>query len=601
MKMDCHGYRDELLLMFRNESDHVITKAQKRYDTLAQNKKKPRATGPPKPWEPLPEWGSHSSSCKSDRLPVRSWNPLSQESITKPLLTPVESQALSFFFAHHKIEATDVLGGQYEFLVDMISRDDLEPVLQSSIRATSLACLANSTKSEALMKRARQAYGDALVGTNNALRSPESAVKDSTLVSVVLLGQYETFTFEGKSGTPDQAKHTAGACTLLSLRDRDNFKSRRGLQIFEQVYRISVMAAFQTDLVTPDNVTQMWVNAATSGIFKSVPQVWSGNMGRWVHEIMSISQDKTSSPATMVKRCVRTARNFEEFEEMVKGLWMYAVVPIDEPTEGVFGDCYHIYPEPRVASMWNMHRLLFFGLYHVLMKNLRICIATHDVVYPPEELQRLLLASEQSIRKISAEICASIPQTTGQIPFPGPLKAPPADASAPYQQSFQTLMLVMSSAGQSAAPVCLPCLQTNPLNYQASRPKLYPPGTFLNASRPTSMQSLVHPIWAAARHASLVPGLIDYAIDRLQFLAHTIGSKEPLFLANDLRQKVKDGTGLAIPPRMAFMWGDERKLLSEPECMSTSMRTWRRGCDEELPLPPKSSHIESQISAGNIL
>lgn len=68
-----------------------------------------------------------------------------------------------------------------------------DEVLRKSVNATCLAGLANSTKNPMIMFKARDAYGSALRMIKSALGVTETTVKDSTLMSVIMLGMYENF------------------------------------------------------------------------------------------------------------------------------------------------------------------------------------------------------------------------------------------------------------------------------------------------------------------------------------------------------------------------------------------------------------------------
>jgi hypothetical protein len=241
--------------MFKDQSDVVVTKAQKRYEQLKKQElqksteKESRMT-----WEIAPITKSSASSWFST-LP----NP--PNCIMRPLAPRVEDQALAFFFSNYKIKPNIIPRGEFGFLPEMLNRDDTEQVLLSSVNAISLACLANNTKSVRLMKKARTEYGAALTMTNRALRSRDTVVTDSTIISVILLGMYESSVCDGLDSVEAMWKHVNGACALITLRGAKLFESEIGLQIVQQFYGNVLPLAVHTGAVLPEGVIQLWEKA----------------------------------------------------------------------------------------------------------------------------------------------------------------------------------------------------------------------------------------------------------------------------------------------------------------------------------------------------
>jgi hypothetical protein len=77
-----------------------------------------------------------------------------------------------------------------------------------------------------------------------------------------------------------------------------------------------------------------------------------------------------------------------------------------ESPDDVFLGCYHVYPETRVAIVWNHYRSLRIITNEVIVDalNSRGSVSSHDA-------QRL--ASEQLFKKLTADVCASVPPFLG--------------------------------------------------------------------------------------------------------------------------------------------------------------------------------------------
>jgi hypothetical protein len=188
------------------------------------------------------------------------------------------------------------------------------------------------------------------------------------------------------------------------------------------------------------------------------------------------------------------------------------------------------------------------SLYSILRVHLLKDLALDFPVFSKEELKRQLQAAEEVIQGICAEVYATVPQITGQIAFPSP------GAPTPFPTSTNPRISI----------------PTYSLDKSLSEFKIHPPGTFLSAARPSGMHHLVYPMWVVGQQEPTLPGLTQWAIGRLHFLAHTIGSRMPLAYAEDLRQKLDNKSDLTLGPRTAFLWGNLESIVSETNDMPTS-------------------------------
>ncbi|KAJ5598714.1 hypothetical protein N7537_008798 [Penicillium hordei] len=133
-----------------------------------------------------------------------------------------EQRALCYFFDQYTIKADAEDGGHLEYVPGLYARDlgrqsgeSPSSCLRWAVEATALMTLANAKNAPPLMNKARQGYGRALRGLQEALSSPINAVKDETFASVVLLSLYEDISGE-RNGL--FSWHTAGFQFLTKLR-----------------------------------------------------------------------------------------------------------------------------------------------------------------------------------------------------------------------------------------------------------------------------------------------------------------------------------------------------------------------------------------------
>lgn len=84
----------------------------------------------------------------------------------------------------------------------------------AGIVAVGLVGVAEMNRSDAILHMARQSYGKALHLTNAALRDPAEAVKDTTMLSVLVLGLFEMIGGSRARGIEAWQKHINGAAAL---------------------------------------------------------------------------------------------------------------------------------------------------------------------------------------------------------------------------------------------------------------------------------------------------------------------------------------------------------------------------------------------------
>ncbi|EAT89125.2 hypothetical protein SNOG_03920 [Parastagonospora nodorum SN15] len=147
--------------MFKNESDVVAKKAEKRYEVLAKQNAPPSSTKkePLLPerttseaWESNFGWLNQNGSTHvvHTRYPT-------PESMIREIVPSIEDQALGFFIGNYVAQPTFVPRGQFEWVTELLAQPVTEDILRHSVNAATLAGFANATKSPSIMKQAQTA------------------------------------------------------------------------------------------------------------------------------------------------------------------------------------------------------------------------------------------------------------------------------------------------------------------------------------------------------------------------------------------------------------------------------------------------------------
>lgn len=201
-KRDCPGYRDQLSLMFRDESNSVVEKASA--GTSASSSSGPRQKRSPgrSPRTASPDGKSLSNLPKeaytsffdfnADPLPgalmQQSWQVPME---IQPLTSPTQEEAISFLLQSNAIPGSFWMS---DFITKFLAQADDRVgarAMRASMTAVASAMLCRVRKMDSFREVARKEYVNALNFLNSALQDIEEAKTNQALGAVVLLAIYE--------------------------------------------------------------------------------------------------------------------------------------------------------------------------------------------------------------------------------------------------------------------------------------------------------------------------------------------------------------------------------------------------------------------------
>ena len=174
MDLACVGYRDQLDLAFRDQSNTVACKAQHATTNMSSDPKR--------------------STRDFDKASVQSGQVRRVKGaygvLTKPLHVPYVDQAASFFFFTYDSKEAESLKSIFKYLPSLYVGCQ-DSAFSSIITALGLAGLSRHRNIPHMMSIATVKYETALRQIREDLQDPAAAKADETLVSVILLGLYE--------------------------------------------------------------------------------------------------------------------------------------------------------------------------------------------------------------------------------------------------------------------------------------------------------------------------------------------------------------------------------------------------------------------------
>lgn len=502
-----------LSMMFKNESDVVAKKAEKRYEELAKQKapvivprREQQLLNPDTSVLTTPVSKLKSNVNFNDHRASWSRYP-TPESMTLEIVPSIEEQAQGFFISNYVAQPSVVPRGQFEWVTEFLSQPHTKEILLASVNAASLAGLANTTKSPAIMQKAQTAYVSALRLTNSALRVKETAVQDSTLISVIMLGMYENMVFQGRQSIQAWAKHVAGACALLRLRGKEQFQSDLARRIFHQFYGVVMLVALETGTTVQEGMHELYEAMHPTSDYDVHGRQWTTRVVNVMYDAININQDKHSDPVTMVNTAVAIDLELDRINALMPSIWHYETIVLDQPSDLQFGNSYHVYVDPWITQMWNHLRSCRMYLYKIMRENITKGCEDYDPpLFSLAEAQDQRKAAEDVMRATAAGVVASVPQIAGMIPYPKPRPSRPKDGSS------------KTAPGQDKQDY-----------------RLQPPGTHLNSTRSTGLVHLIWPLYAAGASDLASYEMRQWCIEILHFAALRIGTRQAVVLADELK------------------------------------------------------------------
>lgn len=119
-------------------------------------------------------------------------NPASSDLSIFSLQPTIEEDGVNYFMFNFVRMPNGPSHGYFFYIEDLCRSGGFDDILQSAMTATGLASHATKTQSSLLMSRARTEYAMALRKINASLKSPTDALKDSTLIAIIVVAIFES-------------------------------------------------------------------------------------------------------------------------------------------------------------------------------------------------------------------------------------------------------------------------------------------------------------------------------------------------------------------------------------------------------------------------
>lgn len=413
---ECGGYRNAVDMMFLDETE-IVSKKMKADLSIQQSMLSKDSLSPPAPIKPA----------SIPRQIARTFATLPPE---------LESQATTVFYTYFALDKQS--NESKSTLFATVSPDSPLPgarALYHSMVALGLASMAIHTSADSgLSEHAEAQYLTAISALSPAVSSPTEVKSDQTLLAVMVLTIFETFSLPAPSQTSSTnqvtnltawSNHVSGAAALLEARGIEQFETQQGARLFAQAAIPLCVNCMQAGKLIPPIIPQLLEEAkAREGInFTSVVTApWRSlqMIIQFTDFIVRVRQRQI----TDLLHIMEAATTMDgEAHSILTNMPQYAdrqvvtnITPLDQYEDMLpLGYC-HAYSSFMASEITNGLRAFRLQLNGLMRDCLLIGMTRRPPLFTDPSDYQLLQSTTENLRTISDEIIASVPQYLGYIP-----------------------------------------------------------------------------------------------------------------------------------------------------------------------------------------
>jgi hypothetical protein len=446
---------------------------------------------------------------------------LTQMLLVREIQPSLDCQAECHFFSEYVYGSV----GTFEYL----KRSDIHIMeakhVRMSLRAVGLASLSKMQHAPSVLGLAMNAYSVAVRLTRQYLGSP--TVRDeSTLLAALLLDRFEFLYAKREDHDTIGASfpstvHMVGATQLVKLKGLALLQTPMGTRLFRQMSsQIHVKCAEEGTLI-PREITAL-TSVMSARVGRSERPTWElcRNAALMINLHSAISQGIVTNSGEIVASALDLDSAMTEiFAEIPPNFDFEIVFTEDVTTRLLYEPFYDIYPDFRVALIWNLVRSIRILINETIWKYARqICHGNTDSGKMGVDYAAILERCKENMKRMLSEICATVPQQAG------------------YLAELQGMSPQHSSI-QNAANWATPSLSFNISRLtEEKRPK------FDFSEQKGAAYSLLWPLYVGGRcPLAAEAGCGHWIVDRLKYISDTFGLSQAATLATYLQQRENPG------------------------------------------------------------
>ena len=331
------------------------------------------------------------------------------ENIPNRIRLSTQEQAEVLFFSHY------VHGRARTFdYLPALANSDNPGYFAESIAAVSLALLFTQAQSPEILVQARQKYIRALRSINSAIQDYTLAIKDSTLLSILLLSFYEKLT--NTSTAESWLNHMTGATALIKLRGQSQFQSPIGLRMSGQLSSMIAVRSMQAVVPVPPILHQLRevCSHASQDLDKEIIRVkFLDLMMQYAELQVAIKADSISNTQVIL-----TAEDIDaglvRFSEQIPKRWQNNAIIVSSLPQFFFpGGRPNVHSGYLETYASNCCRLLRLLLSEIIWRH--SLAAVEGCTIPPDIWTEKTCKSKNLTVRLCNDICASVQEYTTTV------------------------------------------------------------------------------------------------------------------------------------------------------------------------------------------
>ena len=463
-----------------------------------------------------------------------------------------QERGTAYFFSRYVTTNDNVCHQRFDFVYDVWkpgspSSDRQVDGVLASMTAVGLVGLASTIKSTELQEAARKAYGTALRLTNCALKDPAEAARDTTLLSVLILGLFELIT----EHTPRTAKafqeHVNGAAALAKLRGSSQFRTPAGIKMFLLLCQRITISCAQQEMPMPATLVNLRKELAK--FMEPTDPTWRIAMP--VYEVLQIRHEikrqVLTSPEAIISRLLAVERDIEGVIEHFPTSWHYRPLQVTRRHPAILGDLCHMYPSMSHASTWNEVRTVRVLVLETIIAELHMDSQSSAPRLVSNGYKQVLHEAKEKLKSVVEAINASVPHQLGLLNNRGSHIENVTPATTPIScvEIRQTPSPPTSPASQAPSAVSHAKIHLSALAGEPQGPTLANPLRAKNgedearrfmllASAPNA---LIWPLYMVGMSSACTGPMKGYVIERLRMLYMETSLKQADDVANLLEAR----------------------------------------------------------------
>ena len=510
-----------------------------------------------------------------------SWSSTPAASLTYNLNLSCMERGTAYFFSRYVTIDENACHQRFDFVHDIWKPISLLPEKQvdgvlASMTAVGLVGMANMTKSRATLESARKSYVTALRLTNNALRNPVEAVKDTTMLSVLILGLFEMMTEASPRTMKAWQEHISGAAALAKLRGMSQFRTKAGIRMFMMLCQNTMISCIQKELPMPQPLVDLRNDLAK--MFQSKePGIEISNP---IYKVLKLRYDIKQGHVTELEDMIDKLKDVEdEFEHVISTFpesWQFRAYRITRRHPAVFNGICHIYPSMWVATVWNGLRTCRMLILETIVSELDRHARTHSPDIISDRFEDEYQQARSKLERLSHAITASVPQHFGLLnPLDDyadslvPITAAEEQEAASRLEEGSPRFLRDDSPGSDdqatshTGPNLIDPTQTKTPEEEAERFMLLASAT----------NTIVWPLYTIGMSSVCSSKMRQYAIDRLQAIHKETGLIQAKIVAGIVATHPSAADPQVLPLRLhdeGWQWSSE-SIKQEHESLTVLM------------------------------